>query len=194
LNLLAIQAATARHVVDGFLGVWVATELISQIPRRRRRVRPAFDPTRLVVAVSIAAGFLLAFGAADHRLWMFGAGWPSIAVGLAIAACGAVLRTWAIVTLGRFFTYDVTIQPGHRVVTSGPYRWVRHPSYTGGLVGMLGLGVVLGSAAAVLALVGVPLIGVLVRIRHEERTLRTALGAGYDAYAAGTPRLIPGIW
>ena len=97
-------------------------------------------------------------------------------------------------TLARFFTYDVTIQPGHRVVTAGPYRWVRHPSYTGGLVGLLGLGVALGSAAAVLALVVVPLIGVLIRIRHEERTLRSALGAEYDAYAARTPRLLPGIW
>ena len=66
-------------------------------------------------------------------------------------------------TLGRFFTYDVTIQPGHRVVTSGPYRWVRHPSYTGGLLGLLGLGVALGSGAAVLALVVVPLIELLIR-------------------------------
>jgi protein-S-isoprenylcysteine O-methyltransferase Ste14 len=61
-------------------------------------------------------------------------------------------------------------------------------------VGLLGLGVALGSAAAVLALVVVPLIGVLIRIRHEERMLRTALGAEYDAYAARTSRLVPGIW
>ncbi|TMK34849.1 MAG: hypothetical protein E6G58_10735 [Actinobacteria bacterium] len=61
-----------------------------------------------------------------------------MAVGLGIASSGVVLRTWAIVTLGRFFTDDVTIQPGHRVVTAGPYRWVRHPSFTGGLVGLLG--------------------------------------------------------
>jgi protein-S-isoprenylcysteine O-methyltransferase Ste14 len=71
---------------------------------------------------------------------------------------------------------------------------VRHPSYTGGLVGLLGLGVALGSVAAVISLVVVPLIGVLIRIRHEERTLHTALGAEYDAYAAHTPRLIPRVW
>jgi protein-S-isoprenylcysteine O-methyltransferase Ste14 len=61
-------------------------------------------------------------------------------------------------------------------------------------VGLLGLGVALGSAAAVLALVVVPLLGVLIRIRHEERMLRSALGAEYEAYANHTPRLIPGIW
>ena len=60
---------------------------------------------------------------------MFGGGWASIAAGLAIFVCGVALRMWAIATLGRLFTYDVAIQAGHRVVTSGPYRWVRHPSY-----------------------------------------------------------------
>jgi len=194
LNPLVINTAAARDVFAGFIALWVAIELISQIPVLRRRVSRTFDPTRLFVSISLVIGFVLAFRAAEHRLWMFGGGWPSIAVGLGIAASGVVLRTWSIVTLGRFFTYDVTIQPGHRVVTAGPYRWVRHPSYTGGLVGLLGLGVALGSAAAVLALVVVPLIGVLIRIRHEERTLRSALGAEYDAYAARTPRLLPGIW
>ena len=62
------------------------------------------------------------------------------------------------------------------------------------LLWLLGLGVALGSGAAVLALVVVPLIGVLIRILHEERTLRMALGAEYDAYTARTPRLIPSIW
>lgn len=194
MNPLVIHTAAARDVFVGFVALWVAIELISQVPILRQRVSRTFDPTRLFVSISIVVGFLLAFRAAGHRLWMFGGGWPSIAVGLGIAASGVVLRTWAIVTLGRFFTYDVTIQPGHRVVTAGPYRWVRHPSYTGGQVGLLGLGVALGSAAAVFALVVVPLIGVLIRIRHEERTLRTALGAEYDAYAARTPRLLPGIW
>jgi protein-S-isoprenylcysteine O-methyltransferase Ste14 len=194
LGPLVINAAAARDVFAGFIGLWVAIELVSRIPVLRHRVGRTFDPTRLFVSISLVIGFVLAFRTAELRLWMFGGGWPSIAVGLGIAASGVALRTWSILTLGRFFTYDVTIQPGHRVVTAGPYRWVRHPSYTGGLVGLLGLGVALGSAAAVLALVVVPLIGVLIRIRHEERTLRSALGAEYDAYAAGTPRLLPGIW
>lgn len=67
------------------------------------------------------------------------------------------------------------------------------PELHGGLVGLFGLGIALGSVAAVLALVLVPLIGVLIRIQYEERTLRSALGAEYTAYAAHT-RLIPGIW
>jgi protein-S-isoprenylcysteine O-methyltransferase Ste14 len=194
LTPLVVNTAAASDVFAGFIGLWVAIELISRIPTLRQRVSRTFDPTRLVVSISLVIGFVLAFRAAEHRLWIFGGGWPSIAVGLGIATSGVALRTWSIVTVGRFFTYDVTIQPEHRVVTAGPYRWVRHPSYTGGLVGLLGLGVALGSAAAVLALVVVPLIGVLIRIRHEERTLHTALGPEYDVYAARTPRLLPGIW
>jgi protein-S-isoprenylcysteine O-methyltransferase Ste14 len=181
LNPLVIHTAAARDVFVGFIGLWVAIELISQIPLLRQRVGRRFDPTRLVVAISLFGGFVLAVRAVGHRFWMFGGGWPSIGVGLGIASAG-------------FFSYDVTIQPGHRVVTAGPYRWVRHPSYTGGLVGLLGLGIALGSVAAVLALVLVPLIGVLIRIQYEERTLRSALGTEYTAYAAHTPRLIPGIW
>jgi protein-S-isoprenylcysteine O-methyltransferase Ste14 len=194
LTPIVINTAAASDVFAGFIGLWVAIEVISRIPTLRQRVSRTFDPTRLVVSISLVIGFVLAFRAAQHRLWIFGGGWPSIAVGLGIAASGVALRTWAIVTIGRFFTYDVTIQSGHWVVTAGPYRWVRHPSYTGGLVGLLGLGVALGSAAAVLALVVVPLIGVLIRIRHEERTLLSALGGEYAAYAAHTPRLVPGIW
>ena len=194
MNPLVIQPAAARDVFVGYIGLWVAIELISQIPILRQRVGRRFDPTRLVVAISLFGGFGLAVRAVGHRFWMFGDDWPGIGVGLGIASAGVVLRTWAIVTLGRFFSYDVTIQPGHRVVTAGPYRWVRHPSYAGGLVGLLGLGIALGSVAAVLALVLVPLIGVLIRIRYEERTLRSALGSEYTAYAAHTPRLIPGIW
>jgi protein-S-isoprenylcysteine O-methyltransferase Ste14 len=194
LTPLALHSPGARHVVEGFLGAWVATELLARIPRLHIGIERRVDPTRVVISVSLGGGFALAIIAARHRLWMFGGGWASIAVGLAISAVGVALRTWAIVTLGRFFSYDVTIQPGHHVVTSGPYRWVRHPSYTGGLVALLGLGITLGSSGAVLAITGLPLVGVLIRIHYEERTLLEALDGGYEAYAGRTSRLIPGIW
>lgn len=51
-------------------------------------------------------------------------------IGIAIMTCAAVLRTWCIKTLDRFFTYEVTIRPGHKLIKSGPYGYVRHPGYT----------------------------------------------------------------
>ena len=73
---LVINTAAARDVFAGFIGLWVAIELISQIPVLRRRVSRTFDPTRLFVSISIVIGFVLALRAAEHRLWMFGGGWP----------------------------------------------------------------------------------------------------------------------
>lgn len=80
------------------------------------------------------------------------------------------------------------------VVTAGPYRWVRHPSYTGTALAVTGFGLASGdvfSLAAAMVLTG---IGLVVRIRAEERQLTRALGAGYEEFAAERKRVIPGIW
>lgn len=104
------------------------------------------------------------------------------------------LRVWAIVTLGRLFKFVVVIQDGHRVVTSGPYRLLRHPSYTGALAGFLGTGIALDSWLSMLALVLIPLLAIGVRIHVEEAELARALGQEYRAHAGRTRRLVPGLW
>ncbi len=92
--------------------------------------------------------------------------------------------------LGRRFSGLVAIQPGHRLVTSGVYGVIRHPSYLGLLVNSLGWALAFRSVAGVLltALIIPPL---LARIRAEEALLRTQFGDEYEAYCARTPRLIP---
>ena len=109
------------------------------------------------------------------------------------AICSAALRQWAIATLGRFFVGHVLIQPGQTVVSSGPYRWLRHPSYTGFWLEMVGIGLALGNGASA-ALCGLlPLIGIVARVVGEERELAANL-AGYPEYMEGKPRLIPLVW
>lgn len=113
---------------------------------------------------------------------------------LVVAWAGIAVRLWAIVTLGRYFRGTVHIQRGHRVVRSGPYRWVRHPSYSGMLLAAAALAAQLGNAlswAVVMVCFGLALA---YRIRVEERVLSEALGEEYTSYAAGTSRLIPGVW
>jgi protein-S-isoprenylcysteine O-methyltransferase len=116
------------------------------------------------------------------------------AVALALLLGGLALRWAAIAALGRWFTTDVAVRPGQRVVTSGPYRRLRHPSYAGLMLAFLGLGVSFGSWLSLLVLTLPILLALVRRIRVEETVLRRELGDDYAAYAARTRRLVPGIW
>lgn len=119
---------------------------------------------------------------------------PFLAVGAALVVAGVVFRLWAIATLGRFFTYQVTTAPDQRVVAGGPYRWLAHPSYTGLLVSCLGAGVASANAASVAAVLVMPSYGLARRIRVEEQALIDALGDPYRRFLATRKRLVPGIW
>jgi protein-S-isoprenylcysteine O-methyltransferase Ste14 len=115
-------------------------------------------------------------------------------VGLLVAWAGIVFRLVSIHILGRYFRYVVHVQEGHQVVRSGPYRVIRHPAYAGLLVAMIGFGLTHHNFASFVVLVGCSLVGVLYRIRVEERVLRAELGSVYADYASRTARLIPGVW
>lgn len=111
-----------------------------------------------------------------------------IALGAMLA--GLALRTWAVSTLGRFFTLPVTVRPAQPVIDGGPYRLIRHPSYLGALVAFVASAVLLGSWIAA-AIGGVTLsLAFRRRIRHEERLLEAGL-PGYRDYAARTGAMLP---
>jgi protein-S-isoprenylcysteine O-methyltransferase len=115
-------------------------------------------------------------------------------VGVAIVLAGVALRAWAILTLGRYFRREVTIEPGQRLVRRGPYRLLRHPSYTGLLLSFLGLGLAFGSWASAAVALLIVFVGMLPRIRVEEGALARAFGAEYADYAGATARLLPYVW
>ncbi len=120
--------------------------------------------------------------------------WWTLGLGVALLLAGVALRAWAIVTLGRYFRREVTIEPGQALVRRGPYRLLRHPSYSGLLLAYFGLGLAFGSwASAAVALVLLT-AGLLPRIRVEERALARAFGPAYTEYAATTWRLLPHVW
>jgi len=113
---------------------------------------------------------------------------------LAVMICGLVIRWTAILTLGKFFTVNVAIGEDHRIVQSGLYRFVRHPSYTGLLVIFFGMGLAFHSWLSLATLILPIGAGLALRIAVEERALHAAFGADYDAYAARTWRLIPWVF
>jgi protein-S-isoprenylcysteine O-methyltransferase Ste14 len=112
---------------------------------------------------------------------------------LLLFAAGGALRLWLVFVLGRRFSGLVAIQPGHTLVTSGVYGVIRHPSYLGLLIGMLGWGLAFRSGVGVL-LTALMVPPIIVRIRAEETLLRSQFGEEYAAYCGRTSRLIPGLY
>ncbi len=114
--------------------------------------------------------------------------------GAIIFLLGVIFRWWAIIQLGRFFTVDVAIASDHKLVEMGPYRFIRHPSYTGLLVAFLGFSLTLVNWISVLAIM-VPIFFAFVhRMNVEERALVPALGEEYRAYQRRTKRLLPFVY
>ena len=144
-----------------------------------------------VIALSVIASQLaLAFAPAarSQTLAGFRAWW------FVVCVSGIALRWWAIIHLGRFFTVNVAIASDHRVVDDGPYRLIRHPSYTGALLSFLGYGLSTGNWLACLLLVAPVTAAFLRRMTIEEQALVKALGEPYRAYAARTKRLLPFLY
>jgi protein-S-isoprenylcysteine O-methyltransferase Ste14 len=115
-------------------------------------------------------------------------------IGVVLTLGGIALRWFAILWLGRWFTVNVAIAADQPLVDTGPYRYVRHPSYTGALLAFLGLGLCIGHGLS-LAIILVPVVAVFAwRIHVEEAVLAEAFGPRWTAYAARTRRLLPGIY
>jgi protein-S-isoprenylcysteine O-methyltransferase Ste14 len=114
-------------------------------------------------------------------------------IGVILFTAGGALRLWPVVVLGDRFSGLVAIQPGHQLQTGGIYRVIRHPSYLGLLINMLGLGLAFRSGIGVL-LTALTLVPLIARIKAEERLLQSQFGNEYAAYRARTSRLIPGIY
>lgn len=115
-------------------------------------------------------------------------------IGIALIYLGVALRFWAIRTLGRFFRTSVIIQGEHRMITSGPYRVVRNPSYTGAVITAIGIGLAMSNWFSLVAFVGLMLFGYWRRIAVEQEALAEHFGQPYRDYIARTWALIPFVW
>jgi len=185
-----------------YLGVWIAGSVIGATMMDpglvKERLRPGPGGKDYLSALLIAPVALGQFAAAGLDVGRFH--WSDTVplgvqvVGLLTVAGAFAVMLWASV-VNRFFSSVIRIQTdrGHRVVTDGPYRIVRHPAYAAAPFFFVGTGVALGSWIA--ALIGVVLIlPVIRRTAQEDRTLRAELD-GYAAYAERVRyRLLPGVW
>ena len=139
-----------------------------------------------VITIFIAAGYYLAF---QIKQISFGS-W-ALWFGGALTLSGTAFRLWSIRTLGQYFTRTVQVSSDQKVIEAGPYRYIRHPSYTGAIIAAAGVGLSLRHWLS-LALILIPMtLSLAYRILVEERALIEALGKPYKDYMARTKRLIP---
>jgi len=193
-----VGAVTPTMSVSLLLGlVYLISELLLTVTRRSRsrtgtkQDRSKLRAVWLVIVVSLMAGIFVAkqWPAAAlpyHRAFVF--------AGVVLFVAGLFLRWWAIITLGRFFTLDVTIEKDHELVERGPFRMVRHPSYTGVLLAFVGLALSLGNWAALLVVLLPIGVAFIHRMNVEEEALSRALGSRYADYMRRTKRLVPFVY
>ncbi|OPY70149.1 MAG: Isoprenylcysteine carboxyl methyltransferase (ICMT) family protein [Syntrophorhabdus sp. PtaU1.Bin050] len=116
------------------------------------------------------------------------------AFALVLMAAGLAIRTWAVFTLGKHFTWHISIQENQPIISTGPYAFVRHPGYFGAFLTYTGTALFLKTWLSLVLSVVVLLFTFLRRIYHEEKVLKRSLGSKYDAYCKSVKSFIPGIW
>jgi len=177
--------------------IYLVSEILLNLTRRSRsktgtkQDRSTLGIIWLVIAVSIMAGV---FVAQNFRAAALPHGRVLASASVVLFVAGLILRWWAIIMLGRFFTVDVTIEKDHELVERGPFRIVRHPSYTGVLLAFVGLGLSLRNWAALLVIL-LPIGAAFIRrMNVEEDALSRALGPRYTEYMRRTKRLVPFVY
>jgi protein-S-isoprenylcysteine O-methyltransferase len=177
--------------------IYLVSEILLTITRRGRsktgekQDRSTLRVLWIVIAVSVTAGV---FAAMNWRAGALPNGRAFEVAGVVLFAAGLIIRWSAIVTLGRFFTVDVTIEKDHELVERGPFKWVRHPSYTGVLLAFVGFALTLRNWLSFLVVLVPIFVAFVRRMNVEEEALRGALGERYGAYMRRTKRLVPGVY
>jgi protein-S-isoprenylcysteine O-methyltransferase Ste14 len=191
-SIFPSSIATAVFQIVIFLFILsevVGTVIIPRIRRRGTVIRKKDRGSNLFIFITIfiSIGFANYFAISNIAMlpgWVF-------YVGILLIIAGIIVRQWSMAVLGRFFSGTVATQEGQYVVEKGPYRFIRHPSYTGALLIFIGLGLAFQSWGAVLSLIVLFSLAYGYRIHIEEKTLISEFGEEYLEYKKRTKMLIP---
>ncbi len=161
------------------------------LPNAEGKDRGTFQMIWIAITLAIVLGIWAGVAVPRARLPATGIIYP---VGLALFVLGMALRWWSIRTLGKFFTVQVAIASDHKLIEDGPYRVLRHPSYTGSLTMFIGYLLCFGNALT-MAIVLLAVLAVFIRRIHvEETALNENFGDAWSDYVRRTWRLIPLVY
>ena len=151
---------------------------------------------RLRYVLPLALGLTLLFNSRSHHSWLGMRFAPDTivvaAIGIVLTAAGVALAIWSRFVLGENWSAAVSIRKNHELIRMGPYRIMRHPIYTGMLLGLLGTALVVGEVRGLLALV-IVWLGFYRKARKEEASLSREFGAGFEAHAQHTGMFLPRV-
>jgi protein-S-isoprenylcysteine O-methyltransferase Ste14 len=183
-----------------FYGIWALWSILWLAFARNVKVtaqRQATLPRLFNIALLVAAALLLAaprlpvpgldvrlLPDTQWRLWT--------ALGAALTFLGLLFTVWARIYLGRNWSGVAAVKADHELITGGPYRWVRHPIYSGLALAFVGMAIAVGEWRGVLS-IALALIAIVQRITVEERFMRRQFGVGYDEYARRVRAFVPGL-
>src|SRR6266404_2505290 len=173
----------------GFFLVW----LLAWLWTKRTQERVPFG-SRLLYGIPVFIGSYLMFSENAPFGWLQSRLMPknhsTEILALSLTAAGIALAIWARFYLGQNWSSAVSIKVGHQLIRSGPYRWVRHPIYSGILLAMVGTALARGKPVGLLAIT-LFWLGFLIKSRMEEQFMRKTFGKEYEQYSRTTGALIP---
>jgi protein-S-isoprenylcysteine O-methyltransferase Ste14 len=177
--------------------IWLVSEFITIFIRNRPRDAQAQERVSGIILIAsiyigISLGLNVSFSATQFaipgdRMVLFG-------IGIFLILAGMAFRWYSIWILGKFFTSVITVQEGQKVIDKGPYRLIRHPSYSGAMLSFLGFGLALTNWLGLGLVVLGAVIGYSYRVRVEEQALVEGLGQPYLDYMLRTKRFIPFVF
>jgi protein-S-isoprenylcysteine O-methyltransferase Ste14 len=175
-------------VVLIFLMDFLVPRLNARSPQKpvQRRDRGSYLLIYFATLIGLATGIKLRYSNLGTLTGIFQY------LGLFVMLVGSLLRNWALISLGKYFSRVVEIESEHRIITGGPYHWLRHPSYTGMILVNVGVLMAIGTWLGALIVLILILAATLYRIRIEENLLIETFKDEYRRYMAHTWLLFPG--
>jgi len=172
--------------------LWIFSEIVNSLWSRKNSQTTSKDKDsyRFIVIASWAAIFIT-FMLRSKFIGIFSGSLQY--AGLVLIFFGIVLRECSIWILGRHFTVRVQVRENAKLITQGPYKYIRHPSYTGGILTFAGIPIAIGTWLGALIVLIIKLIVIQYRIHVEEKALQAAFGSEYEEYKKKTWKLFPGF-
>jgi protein-S-isoprenylcysteine O-methyltransferase Ste14 len=197
MTLMSVwEAMRTRDAMQVCAYLWTAFSLVwlAGWLRTKRTQERAELASRLVYGAMVLGAFFVVFDGGWLHGWLRirlfpRAEWIDVA-GVLMTAAGLAFAIWARFHLGQNWSSAVSVKVGHELIRSGPYRWVRHPIYTGLLLGLAGTALVRGQARGLLG-IALLLAGFWVKLGLEEQFMRKTFGEEYEEYSRKTGALVP---